>query len=390
MPSIPVTFPESYPFALLSHLPKSAPASADNKDAKSVYNPGLGETAIVLFVLALSSPRKHLLAFFESIFEVEGRNNLASLLLRLFKVASSILNGEAFPSNWLNVNILAHKVLIKMFDPIGALMEREFIPHDGSTFSFDANLWKEGLTVLLRLLSSEHLAIEEASHQVRCITIGNRDMSLTSIQKRRAVWRLVGDIRGEGAAILLRVWTALGWQDDYSDISAPPRATVCAVVSQLPLRRFIFCQNYQTALSSIVGHVVNLCLSHHDQLQGNAVHILYCMIVSQFHASGHFDDIENELVSKLDVLFMSDSKGDDVSRAFFIGHLRHLFDSSDVDAELRNRVTSFLDSVDQFLALLLSVRALPEGEEFADDRVIATVRDTFSFFWWRLTLTVDS
>lgn len=98
------------------------------------------------------------------------------------------------------------------------------------------------------------------------------------------------------------------------------------------------------------------------------------MIVSEFHENGHFDDIENELVSKLDTLFMSDSKGDDVSRAFFIGHLRQLFESSDVDAELRNRVTEFLRSVDLFLALLLSVRALPEGEEFADDRVIATVR----------------
>ena len=58
------------------------------------------------------------------------------------------------------------------------------------------------------------------------------------------------------------------------------------------------------------------------KLQNNAVHILYCMIVSEFHENGHFDDIENELVGKLDTIFMSDSKGDDVSRAFFIGHLR--------------------------------------------------------------------
>lgn len=166
MSNVPVTFPESYPFSLLAQLPKSAPARADSTDSKAVYNPGLGETAIVLLVLGLSSPRKHLFAFFDNIFEIEGREHLASLLLRLFKVASSILSGDAFPGNWLNVNILAHKVLIKIFDPIGALMEREFIPNDNSTFSFDANLWKEGLTVLLRLLSSEHLAIEEASHQV--------------------------------------------------------------------------------------------------------------------------------------------------------------------------------------------------------------------------------
>jgi dedicator of cytokinesis protein 3 len=35
-------------------------------------------------------------------------------------------------------------------------------------------------------------------------------------QKRRAVWRLAGDIRGEGAAILLRLWLALGWPDHAS------------------------------------------------------------------------------------------------------------------------------------------------------------------------------
>lgn len=103
------------------------------------------------------------------------------------------------------------------------------------------------------------------------------------------------------------------------------------------------------------------------------------MIVTQFYQDNHFDAIEHELVIKLDSLFMSDSKGDDISRAFFIGQLRHLFDTSDVDEELRSAVGSFLDAVDMFLELLLSVRALPEGEEFADDRVIATVSEVESF-----------
>ena len=167
MTNIPVTFPETYPFALLSQLPRSPSSTQLGNDKNSVYNCGLGETAIVILVMILSAQRKHLMSFYEGIFEIEGRAKLAPLLLRTFKVASSILNGDAFPSNWLNVNILAHKVLIKMFDPVGALMEREFIPTETSTFAFDANLWKEGLSVLLRLLSSEHLAIEEASHQVR-------------------------------------------------------------------------------------------------------------------------------------------------------------------------------------------------------------------------------
>jgi len=97
------------------------------------------------------------------------------------------------------------------------------------------------------------------------------------------------------------------------------------------------------------------------------------MIVSEYRQSENFDVIENELVTRLDSLFMSDSKGDDIARAFFIGQLRHLFDTSDVEDQLRDRVSAFLDSVDLFLELLLSVRALPEGEEYADDRVIATV-----------------
>lgn len=98
------------------------------------------------------------------------------------------------------------------------------------------------------------------------------------------------------------------------------------------------------------------------------------MIVSQYQEHQHFDDIEHELINKLDSLFMTDSKADDLSRAFFINHLRHLFELSNVVERLRERVSSFLDSVDLFLEMLLSVRALPEGEEFADDRVIATVR----------------
>jgi dedicator of cytokinesis protein 3 len=135
-------------------------------------------------------------------------------------------------------------------------------------------------------------------------------------------------------------------------------------------------KGYQTSLSPLVSHVVNLCVSHHDLLRSTAVQILYSMIISQYQEHQHFDDIEHELISKLDSLFMSDSKADDLSRAFFISQLRHLFESSRVEEQLRDRVSNFLDSVDLFLEMLLSVRALPEGEEFADDRVIATVCET--------------
>lgn len=60
---------------------------------------------------------------------------------------------------------------------------------------------------------------------------------------------------------------------------------------------------------------------------------------------------------------MSQTKGDEISRAFFVSQLRTLFDESDIDDRLRQQVDAFLSSVNSFLDLLLAVRNLPEGEE---------------------------
>ncbi|KAF8919995.1 cytoplasmic protein [Mucidula mucida] len=338
--AIPVNFPESYPFSLLSFLPGSSRTGVKMREPEGIFNAGLGETAIVFLVLVSSSPVKHILDFLESSLDIEGQDRFVTLMLQFFKVATSILDNDAFPKTWLNVNILAHRMLVKMMDPISTILEKEFIPPQDSESQFDAQLWRAAFHMLLKLLSSEQLVIEDFSPQ-----------------KRRAVWRLAGDVRGQGATIMLTLWQALGWAEQETHSGVPARYG-----------------GYQVYLNILVGQVVSLCLSHHEQLRNNAVHMLYCMIVSEYHQSGNFDEIENELVTRLDSLLMSESKADDISGAFFVGQLRHLFDSSDVDDTLRERVATFLDSVDLFLELLLSLRALPEGEEFADERVIATLR----------------
>ncbi|KAG8964810.1 hypothetical protein FRC03_001343 [Tulasnella sp. 419] len=362
--TIPVIFPGSYPFSIVPSTANNARRSLSGPlpshqsfyqqhatEKPLSFNPGLADTAITLLVLILSAPRKHLVGFFESFLDIEGKDNLGRLLMNYFHVASSVLSNEAFPPSWLNVNILAHKVVMKMSEPIAFVMLRDFVPQEVTNEEtesglarmeeLDVNLWKESFLLLLKLLSSDQLVIEEFSPQ-----------------KRRAVWRLANDIRGEGAAILLRLWEALGWPEAMS-------AQAGAVTRY---------GRYQVSLISLVEQVLNICLSHHDQLRSNAVQILYSMIVSEYHHSGNFNEIQTELVSKLDKLFMSETRGDDISRAFFISQLRRLFESSTLDETLKNSVGDFLDSVDQFLGLLLSVRELPEGEEYQDDRVIATLR----------------
>ncbi|KAG8934388.1 hypothetical protein FRC01_003345 [Tulasnella sp. 417] len=345
--STPVVLPGSYPFPLTSTAAPSVPSSRQSltpaPEKPKPLHIGLADTAMTILVLILSASNKNLANFLESYIDIEGKENTARLLLSFFQVAISILNNEAFPDKWLNVNILCHKVMLKIFDPIAFILLRDFIPHQehSSGDEFNVKLWRDALSTLLKLLASDQLVIEEFSPQ-----------------KRRAVWRLANDVRGEGAAILLRLWEAIGWSQAQS-------AQAGAVTRY---------GGYQIALVSLVEQVLNLCLSHHDQLRSNAVQILYSMIVSEYHQHGSFSQIETELINKLDKLFMSDIRGDDISRAFFVNQLRSLFDSSSLDDQLKGRVGEFLDLVDLFLELLLSVRGLPEGEEYQDDRVIATLR----------------
>lgn len=125
---------------------------------------------------------------------------------------------------------------------------------------------------------------------------------------------------------------------------------------------------------NLVDQVLTLCLSHHDQLRTNAVQIIYSMVLSEYQQTGNFDKIKTEVINKLDALFVSENKADDVSRAFFVHQLRRFFETSTVDEELRTRMLEFLGSVEMFLELLVSVQELPNGDEFLDDKVIATLR----------------
>lgn len=120
----------------------------------------------MLLVLILSSPRRNISSFLNSSLEIEGKDKFVTLLSQFFGVAISILENTAFPKSWLNVNILAHKVLVKMMDPVASILERDFIPDPEIENQFDAILWRDGFYMLLKLLSSDQLVIEEFSPQV--------------------------------------------------------------------------------------------------------------------------------------------------------------------------------------------------------------------------------
>lgn len=64
-----------------------------------------------------------------------------------------------------------------------------------------------------------------------------------------------------------------------------------------------------------------------------------------------------------------------MSRSFFLQQLKELFDSSPaVDPTLREGAEVFLESIGEFLDLLLGIRSLPETDEFVEDRVVGTLK----------------
>lgn len=165
--AVPVTFPESYPFSLVTALPEDRSSGPVYTQKDGAFYPSLGETAIVFLALVLTAPTRHIVAYFQEHFDIEGRDRFVNFLMQFFKTAVSILDNEAFPRAWLNANVLAHKVLVKIMDPIATMLTNEFIPRKGSDYAFDANLWKDAFHMLLKVLSSDHLVIEQFSPQVR-------------------------------------------------------------------------------------------------------------------------------------------------------------------------------------------------------------------------------
>ena len=194
------------------------------------------------------SPSTIFANYLQSTVEVEGLENTARSLGQLFRFGTAQLEYEAFPPSWLSVSMLAHKCISRLAGPAANVLIQHYVPSQADAATFNTGLWRDFFEMLLRLLASPSLLIEDFSPA-----------------RQRAVWRLAGDIRGEGAKVLLRGWEALSWT---TGASGQTSATVYG--------------GYQVQLSNMVEPVLELCLSHHDELRSAAVKVLYSLIISEF------------------------------------------------------------------------------------------------------------
>ena len=300
-------FPTAYPFPS-KILPE--PVSFDE---------ALIELSAILSALSNSSPSGMQLELADA--------DLTTLLEQTLRVHMSILSGEAFPPEWLSIHIFHHKSTMRTLQYLAEIMLDSFLPDPDEAENFNTELWKLFFSTLLKLVGSSSLALETFPEQ-----------------KRRAVWKIAGDVREHGAELLRRTWEAIGW-----DTTAEER-------SQYQLAKM---GGYQVQyVPTLVGPIMELCLSVHEGLRRMAVEVLQTMIVSEWTLGEDLSVIQTEMIDCLDQFFKTKPMTESILQKLFVGELLERFEALDEapNEALNTSLRELMGTMDEFIDLLVAVR----------------------------------
>lgn len=255
-------------------------------------------------------------------------DDLDAVVENTLRVHMSILQGEAFPADWLSVHIFHHKSTMRTLQYLASILLDSFLPDPDEAESFNTELWKMFFTTLLKLVGSSSLALETFPEQ-----------------KRRAVWKIAGDVREHGAELLKRTWEAIGWET-----SADERA-------RYGLAKM---GGYQVQyVPALVGPIVELCLSVHEGLRRMAVEVLQTMIVSEWTLSEDLSVIQTEMIDCLDTYFKTKPLTESILQKLFVNELLERFELIHhlPDEPLFVALRELMATVDEFLDLLVAVHS---------------------------------
>ncbi|KAG4259367.1 hypothetical protein FPRO04_03459 [Fusarium proliferatum] len=306
-------FPSSYPF----------PTKPVNEDLQ--FDEALVELSAILSAIS-NSPSGMQLELAE--------DDLTTLLENLLRVHMSILKGEAYPLGWLSVHIHHHKSTMRTLEYLAGTMLEAFLPDPEEAESFNTELWKLFFTTLLKLVGSTSLALETFPEQ-----------------KRRAVWKIAGDVREHGAELLRRTWEAIGWETTPDERSRYNLSKMGGYQVQY--------------VPALVGPIVELCLSVHEGLRRMAVEVLQTMIVSEWTLSEDLSIIQTETIDRLDLFFKEKPLTESILQKLFISELLERFEplAEIPDEPLYTALREFVGTIDEFLDLLVAVHSSEDPGE---------------------------
>lgn len=314
--NLSLLFPSSYPF----------PTKVTAQTVE--FDEALAELSAILSAIS-SSPAGMQLELADS--------DVQTMLENVLQVQMSILKGEAFPEGWLSVYIYHHKSAMQTLQYLATILLETFLPHPDEAESFNTDLWKLFFETLLKLVGSPSLALETFPEQ-----------------KRRAVWKIAGDVREDGAALLRRTWEAIGWEASAEERTRYGLAKMGGYQVQY--------------VPGLVRPIVELCLSVHEGLRRMAVEVLQTMIVSEWTLSEDLSVIQTEMVDCLDVYFKTKPLTESVLQKLFLGELMERFAalSGTDDEPLAEALQELTGTLDEFLDLLVAVHGEDDGNGAGD------------------------
>ncbi|KAK5944128.1 Deoxycytidine kinase 1 [Knufia obscura] len=286
--------PQNKHWTLSLLFPTAYPFTATVTDSSDHFDEALLElSALVSEIMKIQPMPKRKLT-------IDKRTQHVSQALELVR---SVLSDFTNPSSWLSLHISHHTAALKILAYVGQQLEEHYIPDPEDADSFNLELWKAYFDTTLSLVSSPALTLESFSEQ-----------------KRRAVWKISGDVRQAGADLLRDSWSMLGWEATEDD-----------------KRRYNITKlgGYQVQyVPSLVGPVIQLCLSMHEGLRKVGVEILQTMIISEWALSEDLTPIETEVIGALNAILQgraasitSLSGNEIVARKLFVGELLESFNT---------------------------------------------------------------
>ncbi|KAI0420378.1 SH3 domain-containing protein [Xylaria grammica] len=261
-------------------------------------------------------------------------DDITTVLKNTLQVHLSILEGEAFPSNWLSVYTYHHKSTMRTLQYLASILLDSALPDPDDAEDFDTELWRLFFMTLLKLVGSGCLALETFPEQ-----------------KRRAVWKIAGDVREHGAELLRRTWEAVGWETSSDERMRYGLSKMGGYQVQY--------------VPTLVGPIVQLCLSVHGGLRKVAVEVLQTMIVSEWTLSEDLSVIQTEMIDCLDLFFKDQTMTESIMQKLFINELVQCFEplSHIEDDPLYTALRELITTLDVFLDLLVAVHSGDASEE---------------------------
>ncbi|KAI0435866.1 SH3 domain-containing protein [Xylaria telfairii] len=255
-------------------------------------------------------------------------DDITTVLKNTLQVHLSILQGEAFPLNWLSVYTYHHKSTMRTLRYLATILFESALPDPDDAEDFDTELWRLFFITLLKLVGSGCLALETFPEQ-----------------KRRAVWKIAGDVREHGAELLRQTWEAVGWETSTDERMRYGLSKMGGYQVQY--------------VPTLVGPIVQLCLSVHEGLRKVAVEVLQTMIVSEWTLSEDLSVIQTEMIDCLDLFFKDQAMTESIMQKLFIRELLERFDSlSHIEGDpLYAALRELVETLDVFLDLLVAVHS---------------------------------